>query len=258
MSHSEPPKLMPKSVFVADDATYRKLLDDAKGIALVENAEALIVPFSATPQANTDLVTEVRDWLIARGQFETGTLLVKNPFEQQQYELAASAVETFSIAKYFHFANLAKLLGARELSFHEANVEQSKQQTKVAAEPKARGVSVKATVDHAASAELKSQLRQKMDFPGSEPAIEEAYAFLQKHFLNFDQQMVSLIELRSGNNPIQEYHVTINLSKESESTLKVGLALTEKLSTFGIGLSSSMSRAASESQSIDVTIDITF
>lgn len=259
MDNSHSTKLMPKSVFVTDDATYRKLIDDPKGVILVEDTEALIVPYSAKPEANEALVREIRDTLIATGRLESGSLVIKNPFEPKQYEPASSAIETFSMAKYYHFANLAKLLGAKELSFHEAANEQQRTTRKMGANVKVANLTdTKASVDQEASAALKSKLQQNMVFAGSEPEIDQAKAYLEKHFLNFDQQMTSLVDLRSGANPIHSYHVTVNLSKESESTLNVGLALTAKLSGIGVNLGGSFKKIGTESSSIEVVTEISF
>lgn len=259
MGNSHSPKLMPKSVFVTDDATYRKLINDPKGVLLVEDTEALIVPYSAKPEANDALVRDIRDTLISAGRLESGSLVIKNPFEPMQYEPASSAIETFSMAKYYHFANLAKLLGAKSLSFQEAADEQQSSSVKAGASIKAsKAAEAKANLNQAATAALKSNLQQNMIFGGSDPQIDQATAYLEKHFLNFDQQMTSLIELRSGANPIQSYHVTVNLSKESESTLNVGLALTEKLSMIGVNLGGSLNKAGFASSNIEVVTEITF
>src|SRR5690554_2408564 len=91
--------LLPGSVLVVDDSTYGEISQDPKYVALLEDAHAMIIPFSAQPVANERLVDTLRTILGMSQQLAPNALLMKNPYETASYELADHAIEAFASAK---------------------------------------------------------------------------------------------------------------------------------------------------------------
>ena len=89
----------PRSVLVADDHLYREIAQSPEHVALLEDPEAMVVPYSARPEGNEIEVMAIRDLLVASDQLVSGALLVKDPYENDRYAFADDAVESFASAK---------------------------------------------------------------------------------------------------------------------------------------------------------------
>ena len=100
---------MPKSVLVATDSLYEELASGPNTVDLLQGLDAMVIPFSAAPHFNEDAVFQLRDHLVQHGQLVKGSLLIKNPYDPDTFELADNAMAAFTDAKYHAMANVARL-----------------------------------------------------------------------------------------------------------------------------------------------------
>ena len=249
---------LPRSVLVVDDRTYWRIAADASSVDLLADAEAMIVPYSATPEVNSGEVARVRDLVQASGQLSTGALLIKNPYDDSGYELADFAIEAFASAKYHALANVARLLGATSVAFLEARVEQAN--SKWVADIKA---AVKlGSGDAEASREVKKKvedsLEGRIEFPGGDPDIDAAVAYLGRRRLASDQQLASLVDMRSGDNSMNSYKMLINGAKEADANFRSAVNLANSGPVKMLGVGASFTRTVRMVSRIEIKIEITF
>lgn len=258
MTSSEITAFRPRSVLVATDATYRKMADTRDSIALLEDTEAMIVPFSEEPQANEARVLAVRELLRRDGKLASGVLLIKNPYDADGYELAEHAVETFASEKYHHLANVARILGATEVQFVEAKIERAESNTQGGVKVKIPIGGGDASAGRDVSKKLEQRLAGQMTFPGAESAPEVAAAYVEKHNLGNDHQLIALVEMRSGLNQINRYKMTLSGTREAEANLKSAL----RIAAAGTGevakIGANFARTTGAINSVEITTEITF
>lgn len=248
----------PRSVLVAPNPLYHELSQDPDRVGLLEDLDAMIIPYSATAQVNEQQVAAIRLVLEAAGQLTAGSLLIKNPYDAARYEFAEFAIEAFAGAKYHALANVARLLGAREIHFIEAKVDQNKVNMEGGAKFQIPAGAGQLDVSTEVTKRLEERLEGQMKFPGSAPAPEEALAYLSRRFLSNDQHLTDLVEMRTGANLISDYKMTLNGTRESAANLKSGLNLARALPATAIEFAAAFTRTAESISSIEITTEITF
>lgn len=249
---------LPRSVLVADDRLYRKISQDPNSISLLEDLEAMVIPFSDKAEVNEFQVASIRGVLLAAGQLISGALLIKNPYEKTSYEFAEFAIETFASAKYHALANVARLLGAREVHFVEAKVEHNADQLGGTAKAHAAAGGGEAEISYEVTKKLEERLEGEMKFPGSEPEHDDALAYLGRRNLSNDQQLRDLIEMRTGTNAISQYKMTLSGTRESAANLKSGLKIANAGPVKALDIGLSFSKTAESVSSIEITTEILF
>tara|TARA_R110002124_G_scaffold64556_1_gene176225 strand:- start:3830 stop:4606 length:777 start_codon:yes stop_codon:yes gene_type:complete len=250
--------VLPRSVLVADNRLYRRIWQDPDSVSLLEDLDAMVIPYSGKPEMNEQQVAAIRGVLIKAGQLTSGVLLIKNPYEAEGYEFAEFAVESFAAAKYHALANVARLLGAQEVRFVEAKVELDDAKWSAGLNvrtPAARGG---ADLSKEVSKKLKARLEVEMKFPGSDPAPDDALRYLGRRNLSNDQQLRDLVEMRTGSNPISSYKMTFSGTRESAANLKSGLKLANAGPVEAVDIGASFSKTANKLSSVEITTEITF
>lgn len=249
----------PRSVLVVEDNFYHRLASDPDDISLLEDRDAMIVPYSAKPDFHHSVVNALRDMLLDSGQLIPGALLVKNPYETASYEFAEHAVESFASAKYHALANTARLLGAREVRFLEAKASSTTMRAGGSAKAKVAVVDVNADATQELAKKLGERLEGHLTFPGSDPSTDEATAYLQRRNLANDQQLKDLIEMRTGRNPIQAYQMTLSGTRESTAALKSALKISAAAPIKAvIDIGATFSRTAESMSNIEIVTEIVF
>ncbi|MEK7663385.1 MAG: hypothetical protein AAB357_04365, partial [Actinomycetota bacterium] len=224
-------------------------------IELLENQDAMVVPYTGSIKVNAESVGAIRNVLLSSGQLAPENLLIKNPFTTTGYVQATSAQDalaTFAADKYHHFANVIRLLGAREVHLEEAKgVDQT-----LEVQGKAKGNKV-ATAELDASIGIRkkitARLQAEMAFPGADAAPEEALAYMQKHLLSGDPQMEALVEMRRPPNQIQKYKLSFNCLRESATNVKAAASVAALV---GLGLNFNFDTHALND--IEIVTEITF
>lgn len=249
----------PRSVFVASDGLYLDIADEPSSVALLEDLDAMVIPYSVMAAGNEAQVATVRDVLRAAGQLIPGSLLIRNPYEAEAFEFSEYALESFASAKYHHLANVAKLLGAKEVQFEDAKVERQSSATAGGIKAIIPGfVSSEADVTRNVARKLDARLEGRLTFEGGEPDTEAAFEFLNLHNLANDQQLRSLVEMRGGSNPIKGYKMTLSGTREADANLRAALSIAEAVSGKGATIGMSLAREVRSIRSIEITTSITF
>jgi hypothetical protein len=250
--------LLPGSVLVVNDSTYGEISQDPKHVALLEDTHAVIIPFSVQPVANEQLVETLRAILFASQQLAPNALLVKNPYETASYERADHAIEAFASAKYHALANVARLLGAKEVQVKEVKAERQTSGWKVELRAKFPGASGSAETSNEVTKKIEAQLEAVMKFPGGAPAVVDAAEYLVRRTLAHDQQLRDLVEMRSGTNPITHYTVKLSGMRESSANLKSALKIANAGPVRALDIGGSFTRTVQSISNIEITTVVTF
>lgn len=258
MAEHEEPQVLPRSVLVADERLYREILQGPDSVALLEDLDAMVIPYAGNPEVNEHEASAIRDLLLASAQLVPGALLVRNPYEAAAYEFAELAIESFASAKYHALANVARLLGAREVRFVEAKVDRNTSTWRGDAKAKIPAGGAEAEISNEVSKKLEERLEGQMKFPGSEPAPEDAVLYLRRRNLSNDQQLKDLVEMRTGANLISDYKMTLSGTRESAANLKSALKIANAGPVKAVEIGATFSKTAESIRSIEITTEIIF
>ncbi|WP_311260494.1 hypothetical protein [Microbacterium sp. WCS2018Hpa-9] len=248
----------PRSVLVASDQLYRRMAQDKDSVALLEDVEAMVVPFSDEPQANAGLIRSVREIVAREGKLVSGALLIKNPYDADGYEFAEHAVETFASEKYHHLANVARILGASEVQFVDAKIEKADNSVQVGGKMKLPTGAGDVGAGRDVSKKLEQRLAGHMEFPGADSEPDLAAAYVAKHNLSNDHQLTALVEMRTGLNPLSRYKMTLSGTREAEANLRSALRLATAGLVKAADIGADFSRTVKSISSVEITTEITF
>ncbi len=248
---------LPRSVLVVDDHLYREISESPDSVDLLDDLDAMVIPYSAKAEVNVAEVASIRRLLLDAGQLAPGSLLVKNPYTPAAYEPADLALEAFALAKYHALANVAKHLGATKVSFVDAQVDNAESSWNATAKAKAPVAKADIQVSREVTQKIANKLHGEMTFDGAAPDIDSALESLRVRNLMSDQQLRYLIELRTGTNPIASYKMTLSGTRESSANLRSALNLAVSVPKAGDG-SASFTRVVTTISNIDITTEITF
>jgi hypothetical protein len=257
---SELDRARPRSVLVVRDDHYIRMLGDPNALPLINDVDAMVVPYSHRPEVHEGQVSTVRKLLQSSGQLVAGALLIKNPYESGRYEQADHALETFASAKYHAMAEVARLLGARDVSFVEAKIENTVSGwnggNKLKVPGLARG---QGSIEREVKKNVKGKLDLRLQFPGSAPDPVQASAYLVQHNLQHDPRLQSLVRMRTGDNLVRLYEMTLNGTMESAANVKSAL----NIASAGpirdqVTLGGTFIKTAKSIMSIEITTVITF
>lgn len=249
---------MPRSVFIADDREYHRIGADPKTVGLLQETDSMIMPVTADPEVNRDHVLFVRQAISSAGQLVPGALLVKNPYDSTSYEFAEYAVEAFASAKYHALANVARLLGARSVSFLEVKVEQKDATWAAELRAKLSMGGGEAATRHEIKKRVEDSLQGQMKFVGAEPDAPAAIAYLASHRLVADHQLNALIEMRTGDNAMSTYQMVFNGVKEADANFRSAISLANSGPVKAVEVGGTFTRTVSSVSRIEIKIEIEF
>ena len=249
---------LPRSILILSDAKYKELTRDPSSVELLEDFEALVIPFSGKAEGHQEDVEAIRALLSDRDLLVSGALLIRNPYEVASFEFAEDAIEAFASAKYHELANVARLLGARTIDFVEVKVEQNRSATRGSLTAKAPAGSGKAEASQDVARKIEERLEGHLEFGGGDPDGEGAREYMKRRRLLNDQQIAALVEMRSGANPVQRYRMTLNGTRESTTNLKSALKLANAGPVKAAEIGAAFSKTAESISRIEITTDIEF
>lgn len=247
----------PRSVLVADESLYLEL-KTPKYVGLLDDLDAMVVPYSGTAQIHAVEVAAMRELLATSDQLIPRALLVKNPYEAASYEFAELAIETFVSTKYHALANVARLLGAKNVKFIEAKADRTKSSFGAGLKARIPVGGGQAKVDREIAKKLEARLEGQMSFAGGEVATDEALEYLRRRNLANDHQLRELVEMRTGDNRISEYKVTFSGTREATANLKSALTIASADPVKAIDFGANFSSSAESISNIEVTTEILF
>ncbi len=258
-------RVLPRSVLVASDQLYLRLSSSPKDVELLDDLNAMVVPYSVHPAFHEEQVSLVRKQLEASGQLVTGSLLIKNPYDAVSYEFAEAAIEAFASAKYHAMANVARLLGARQVHFKEAKVETRQSEWKFGIKGKLKIGVADGQASNQVKDQIKAQLDGQMKFPGSRPRVDEALAYMARRNLSNDQQLRDLVDMRSDKgvsaedqNLVLSQIVRISGTRESESNFRSALNIANAGPIKALQIGATFTKSATSIRNIEIITEITF
>lgn len=245
-------------MFVADEQLYLSITQDPDNVHLLDDMSAMIVPFRGRPEVHEAAVGEVRALLAEAGRLAPRALLVRNPYQADDYEVADDAIEAFSIAKYHAFANVSRLLGATEVRFLEARAELERAdfQARVAALFPVGSGDAEATRN--VVKKIEDRLGGHLHFTGGTPDPESASDYLRRSNLTHDPVLRSLVEMRTGANLITRYEFTLNGTRESTSNLSSALQIANSGPLKALEIGAKFSMMAQSIRDVEIKTEITF
>ena len=213
---------------------------EERAFGLGGKAHAITTP----PQARlvvVDLFREEPDPLLASliddDALKPGVVLVRSPFHPERYANEKEAELVFEREKLHLFSELCKLLGATRVTSDSGSllVQQKEATAKAKVEAKIAKtlgklspLQAQTSVSFDELQEWKSRLGIDDAYPGGPPDIAAAHEFLQRHGLK-DPEIRSLVEARTGQNPLKER--TLTLSYEGRKDKNLNLAAEVRLPT---------------------------
>lgn len=224
-------------------------LEDAREIA--RRPELAILESGA--QEYTDALVRSLD---RAGLIQAGNVLLQSPFSENYYELVDNASRAFALEKYTLLSHLAQLLGAVSVTVDAIENTRTGERTEIQADGTLVGRGVKTNVRSDSTADLSRAFRLFDEFPGSDPDIELARAFLEDHALSQDGELANLIRSRDvPHNRMEHRTLTVDLSSESQRTLDVAASIS--VPKFA-NIKTDVKRIASQAERLKVTYTIRF
>lgn len=249
----------PRSILIVDDRRYREISQSPQYVDLLQDPESAVVPYSVRPESNEIQVIAIREMLLQAGQLVSGALLIKNPYEDEVYAFADSALEIFASAKYHHLANVARLLGAKEVDFIEAKVERETNRVQAALKAIIPGLGGgEVDVANEVAKKLDERLQGEMRFTGADAAIDDALGYIRDHYLSNDHQLQALVDMRRGENSLQHYKMSLSATRESDANFKCAARVSSKVPAKAINIGATFANNAESFRNIEITTEISF
>lgn len=243
-----------RSVVILDSGARRTIRRDPDLVDLLDDPETQFV--SIAPEEADDLTELLR----TQGLLRLGTLVVQSPYNPDRYVPLDTALEEFTVEKFLLLAQLAKLLGAKKVTFEDARADSSTAQASGETNVKYSAVEVGTSASRKLESSLRQRLKGEHIFPGGAPDVTAAKKFLADKQLAGDPQLASLIELRSGDNALLSREIIFNGTRESSgnvaAALRVRVGLGAKL-VLG-NLAANAHQSSSGTAEVDVSTRIEF
>lgn len=187
-----------------------------------------------------------------------GPLLVRNPYEKARYEYAERSIEQFSIQKYNHLAVVAKFLGARSVEVLSVRDERASDARTMRAKGRFSGASAEAHYAHDVRTFVEDRIAAKYVFPGGRAQAEEASDYLAAHNLSNDHELRALVRLRSGDNVLVNYSLTISATRESEANLRSAMEVANAGPIKAASIGAEFVKKYSSSRNLNIRTEISF
>jgi hypothetical protein len=250
---------MPRSVLVAPDDLYIRLAGDPNSVGLLRDLNAMVVPYTLKPQLNEQQVLAVRERLAAAGQLSRGALLIKNPYDSSTYVLAERAIETFARAKYDAIANVARLLGAREIHFVEAKIETHTITWVAGIKAKLQGAAADGSTTREVKTRLKTRLEGLITISDPETAPDDAMAYIERCNLSGDLELMTLVRMRKGpGGLLKSRTMKMSGTQESEANIRSALSIANAGPMKAIQIAPSFTATAQSIREIEIITEIKF
>lgn len=233
----------------------RDILRDPDRVDLLEDAQTTFVAFPPEPTDDAALVELLRTQDLLR----PGTVAVQNPYATERYAGAGEAVSQFAVEKVLITVRLARLLGATKVSLVDSRADEKHTSMTARVGVKAPAGTLDASVREQVANEVQQRLQAEYDFEGGPPAVEEARLLLASSRLAGDAELVALVDLRDGPNPIRRQRVQISGSREASRNIEVAVRLAGgrgKVKLAGVTIETE--KSWKHHVQVDVTTEITF
>lgn len=212
-----------RSVVVLRENDKLRLLGDPRGAHLLSDPQAKFVLVPDQPDNPHELV----DLLRSQGLLNPGILAIQSPYSTDRYVIADRAMTDFAVQKFLILVNLARVLGATQVSFKSARAYQRDANTK------GKGALGRfpfgVSVTHRVEEEIRESLRGDHEFGGGVADIQTARELLKSHNLTGDAKLSSLITLRDGATRLTKQEIVFNGTHEASGNFEVALRIADGL-----------------------------
>jgi len=250
MSMGEVPKIPSKRrVIVVVDDHDRERLEYEGGSNVLLDTQSLVVNVDNPPDG------ELIEFLDASNLLIPGRVLVQNPYMPDRYVPIATATADIAVSKHHLFLEFCFLLGATSVSVDQLEVTTAEGSTTFKANGGRLGMSGELSAKHEQANRLGKQLTIEARYGGGQVDVEAAEAFLRSHRLFGDRHLESLLRMRRHQgNTLKEHIVTLTLTDQANTNLKVATKLTAPTFTF----SADIERATNQSVEFTLTLKVSF
>lgn len=233
---------------VVDEHDRERLEYEGGGNVLLDN-ESWVINAEDPPES------EIVDGLDAMNLLVPGQVLVQNPYLPDRYVPLVNATADIAATKHHLFTAFCHLLGARRVSVVQVEVVTEDGTTTFKAKGGRLGFGGDGSAKYDEVRRLGQQMQITAESSGGEPDLDAADAFLRRHRLAGDQHLASLLEMRRHpGNALKKHVVTLSLTDQAKTNLKVAAKL--KAPTFSF--SADIERATSRSFEFNLTLEVEF
>ena len=250
MSIGDVPRLPSKRrVIVVVDGHDMERLEYEGGLNVLLDTQSVVVNADDPPDG------ELIEALDASNLLVPGQVLVQNPYIPDRYIPIATATADIAVSKHHLFTEFCFLLGAKSVSVDQLEVTTADGSTTFKAKGGRLGVGADLSAKHEQASRLGKQLTIDAKYGGGEADVKAAEAFLRRHRLLGDRHLESLLGMRRHRgNSLEEHTVTLSLTDQAKTNLKVAAKL--KAPTFSF--SADIERATSQSVEFTLTLKVRF
>ena len=221
MMHNFPeaPEKRRTIVFLNEHEMQKCDYDPEMGQLLLDE-ELFVISFPFTGnQANLPMALQnIKDADLIRSD----SVLIQSPFDCDVYEEMRAAPNRYALDKHLYFSTFCQLLGAKEISVKQIQIDTNGKSSKISVDGKRSGAKLNATIENKQAASFQAHLSLIERYAGGLPDIEAASKYLRAKKLSNDPVMRSLLEKRSfSNNSLEEQELVINLSQEVNKNMNI-------------------------------------
>jgi hypothetical protein len=207
-----------RALIVLKDFEYDKCRYSSGGSDLLTNEELHVVPTSVFGRG--DLPVSLQN-IYRRHVARPGAVLVQSPFNSDNYESLETASEKFAKEKYAIIDRFCQKLGAKSLQIDEVEAQTERRSATFDGKAGNKAFKLTGRTELEMAKSLHSELKSMSKWVGGPPDLPGAATVLNENGLRFDSTLNSLIDMRKDDNSLLHKQITIKLSNETQSNLRV-------------------------------------
>lgn len=203
-------------IFILGEQEISRLEYDGSGRNLLSNEDVLIISIDSSRPSK--ILSKIK----YRGLFRRGIVLIKSPYDDENYEEITNAAYEFAVEKYMYFSQFCNLLGAKEVTVQRLDKITKKEMKSLEFIANLPAGQQEILAKDKELSKIHSQIHIRDVFEGGVANVDGAEALLHKKKLLGDSTMNSLLEIRRQvANPISSRQLTLNLSKETKRIIEI-------------------------------------
>lgn len=212
-------------IVVIDDNDYSKLLHHDED-ELLRNTQVSVIRHSDF--LSGEISHPIIEKLDQRGLIAPGKVLIQDPFSPDIYHEQATALTSISLQKHFHLSVVCKILGAKSLKVTQVDVASEQIHRRADALVNSPMVDVDLSYQEKLKQKLSKEMKLCEIWSGGEPDIESASRYLDKHGLDSDIPIKSLVDMmhHQGNKLLTRefsFYASSEANKNLEICAKIGI-----------------------------------
>lgn len=236
-----------RCLMIVDPQTYRRMPFEAPEIA--SHQEVYVVDISSVDPAKVPFE------IMGNPPIKPGILLVQSPYLDSVYADVVEAEERFAVAKHMSFCTFVGLLGAKKVTVKQVEISTKDSSLKIDTTANDGLATGKAGALYEEWQKIKNDVTLVREFKGSLPDLARAEQFLRERNLTGESKMRALIDsAKFSQNPMKSAELTMNLSNDSSSNLKLAASLDAQMGSVSLDLN----RKTKNSFQYTLTVQVEF